>query len=89
MHLLAVKEIPGIERKKSGRNDICALVEEFAKAKYTKAEVILNEDEYSTPDVGYRTIFACVCNMGYSDKICVMKRGYRIFMMKLRRNKSK
>ena len=58
------------------------------KAKYTKAEIMLNKNEYSTPDVAYRTIFACVNYNGYADKIRVMKRGYHIYIMKIRKIKA-
>lgn len=87
MRLLPVKEIPDIERK-DGRNDICAMLDEFMKAKFSKAEVIISKNEYSTAEVAYRTIFTCINNCGYSNSIRVMKRGSHVYMMKIRRNKS-
>ena len=88
MRLLPVKEIPDIERK-DDRNDICAMLDEFMKAKYSKAEVILNVNEYATPEVAYRTIYSCIRDSEYNGRIFVLKRGFRVFLLKLHKNKSK
>lgn len=80
MRLLPVKEIPDVERK-DGRNDICAMLDEFMKAKYSKAEVILNVNEYATPEVAYRTIYSCIRDSEYNDRIIVLKRGFRVFFI--------
>lgn len=83
MRLIAVKEIPDISRKGSGRNDIYSIIEEFIKSKNDKAEVIISGGEYITVDVAYRSVFTCVSRYGLDKQVRVMKRGSHIYLAKI------